>query len=67
MAPLRSCPGVWKGQQEKLRAAVTPAAVYNRLTLTGEAKSPGEVSAGPHTRLGYISPLVRTVLEVAVS
>lgn len=67
MAPLRSCPGVWKGQQGKLWAAVTPAAVYNRLTLTGNGESPGEVSAGPHTRLGYISPLVRAVPEVAVS
>lgn len=67
MAPLRSCPGVWRGQQGKLRAAVTPAAVYNRLTLTGKGESPGEVSTGPHTRLGYISPLVRAVPEVAVS
>lgn len=58
---------MWKGQQEKLWAAVTPAAVNNRLSQTGKAKSPGEESTGPHTRLGYISPLVRTVLEVAVS
>ncbi|KAM7406428.1 hypothetical protein PAMP_000804 [Pampus punctatissimus] len=65
MAPLRSCPGVWKGQQGKLWAAVTPAAVYNRLTLTGKGESPGEVCTGPHTRLGYISPLVRAVPEVA--
>lgn len=67
MAPLRSCPGVWRGQQGKLWAAVTPAAVYNRLTLTGKRESPREVSTGPHMRLGYISPLVRAVPEVAVS
>ncbi|CAB1433548.1 unnamed protein product [Pleuronectes platessa] len=49
MAPLRSCPGVRKGQQGKLRAAVTPAAVYNRLTLTGKGKGecPGELSQAP--------------------
>lgn len=67
MAPLRSCPGVWKGQQGKLWAAVTSAVVYNRLTLTGKGEGPREVSTGPHTRLGYISPLVRAVPEVAVS
>lgn len=67
MAPFRSRPGAWKGQQGKLWADVTPAAVYNRLTLTGKAESPREVSTGPHTRLGYISPLVRAVPEVAVS
>lgn len=67
MAPLMSCLGVWKGQQGKLWAAVTPAAVYNRLTLTGKGESPREVSTRPHTRLGYISPLVQAVPEVAVS
>lgn len=67
MAPLRSCSGVWKGQQGKLWAFVTSAAVYNRLTLTEKGESPGEVSKGPHMRLSYISPLVKAVPEVAVS
>lgn len=66
MAPLRSCPGVWKGQRGKLWESVTPAAVYNRLT-DWEGEGPGEVIAAPHMRLGYISPLVRAVPEVAVS
>lgn len=64
---IKVLPGGVEGSAGKLWAALTPAAVYNRLTPTGKAESPVEVITGPHTRLGYISPVVRAVPEVAVS